>query len=162
MPNSALIIGSDRDYCYVLKEFLALRELYVKVVLNYKEGLERLLYEKPDLTVIENTSHNPLGTYINAIQDSNEFEIVDINGGQALKAGTRSVLIFDDKTQINSLFDFLRTGISNQQSEKSPDNGDEGSLGDTFYPSLLVDIYYKKRSGILSISANTELYYLFY
>lgn len=156
MPNSALIIGSDRDYCYVLKEFLALRELYAKVVLNYKEGLERLLYEKPELTVIENTSHNPLETYINAITDSNEFEIVDINSGQVLKAGTRSVLIFDDKTQINSLFDFLRTGISNQQSEKSPGSGDEGSLGDTFYPSLLVDIYYKKRSGILSISANTD------
>ncbi|MGH7891108.1 MAG: hypothetical protein ACREN0_02410, partial [Thermodesulfobacteriota bacterium] len=135
MPNSALIIGSDKDYCYVLKEFLALRELYVKVVLNYKEGLEKLLYEKPELTVIENTSHNPLETYINAITASNEFEIVDINGGQVLKAGTRAVLIFDDKTQINSLFDFLRTGISNQRSEKSPGNGDEGSLLDTFYPS---------------------------
>ena len=156
MPNSALIIGSDRDYCYVLKEFLALRELYVKVVLNYKEGFERLLYEKPDLAVIENTSHNPLETYINAIQDSNEFEIVDINSGHVLKAGTKAVLIFDDKTQINSLFDFLRTGISNQQSEKSPGNGAEGSLGATFYPSLLIDIYYKKRSGILSISANTN------
>lgn len=157
MPNSALIIGTDRDYCYVLKEFLALRELHVTVVLNYKEGIERLFYVKPGLAVIENTSHNPLGTYINAIRDSNEFEIVDINSGRALKAGTKAVLIFDDKAQINSLFDFLRAGISNEESEKAPGNGDEGSLGDTFYPSLLVEIHHKKKSGILSISANTNL-----
>lgn len=157
MPNSALIIGSDRDYCYVLKEFLALRELYATVVLDYKEGIERLLYEKPGLAVIENTSHNPLETYINTVRDSNEFEIVDFNSCPVLKAGTKVVLIFDDKTQINSLFDFLRAGISIEEPGKSPDNGDEGSLGDTFYPSLLVDIHHKQKSGILSISANTNL-----
>lgn len=156
MPNSALIIGSDRDYCYVLKEFLALRELYVTVVLNYKEGVERLLYEKPDLTIIENTARNPLETYINAVRDSREFEIVDIEGGQALKSGTRTVLIFGDKSQINSLFDFLRSGISNRQSAEPPAGGDEGSLGEIFYPSLLIDIYYKKRSGILSIYSKTN------
>jgi curved DNA-binding protein CbpA len=157
LPNSALIIGSDRDYCYVLKEFLALRELYATVVLDYKEGIERLLYEKPGLAVIENTSHNPLGTYISTIRDSNEFEIVDFNSGPVLKAGTKVVLIFDDKTQINSLFDFLRAGISIEEPGKSTGNGDEGSLGDTFYPSLLVDIHHKQKSGILSISANTNL-----
>ena len=62
MSNRALIIGSDRDYCYILKEFLALRELYVKVVLNYKEGIDRLFYEKPDLAIIENTSQIPWRT----------------------------------------------------------------------------------------------------
>ncbi len=157
MPNSALIIGSDRDYCYVLKEFLALRELHAAVVLDYKEGVERLLYEKPDLAVIENTSHNPLGAYINTVRDSNEFEIVDFDSGGVLKAGTKAVLIFDDKTRINSLFDFLRTCFSIEGSEKSPGSGDEGSLGAVFYPSLLVDIHHKRKSGILSISANTNL-----
>ncbi len=156
MPNSALIIGSDRDYCYVLKEFLALRDLYVTVVLNYKEGVERLLYEKPDLTIIENTSRNPLETYINAVRDSHEFEIVDIEDGGALKSETKAVLIFGDKSQINSLFDFLRSGLSNRQSVEPPAGGDGGSLGEIFYPSLLIDIYHKKRSGILSIYSKTN------
>ena len=157
MSKRALIIGSDKDYCYILKEFLTLRDLYVTVVLNYKDGIDRLLYEKPDLTVIEITGREPIENHIEALKSSNEFEIVDFNSGQRIRSGTRAVLVFDDTSQINSLFDFLRDSYASQNTEGSTDSEDEGSLGSTFYPSLLVDIYNKKKSGILSISSNTRL-----
>jgi curved DNA-binding protein CbpA len=157
LSKRALIIGSDRDYCYVLKEFLALRELYVTVVLDYKEGVERLLYEKPDLAVFENTSQKQIDIYKNAIEGSKEFEVVDFNSGQEIRTGIRPVLIFDDKSQINRLFDFLKASFSIQETQEPPLAGDEGSLGTAFYPSLLVDIHHKKKSGILSISSSTNL-----
>ncbi len=157
MSKRALIIGSDADYCYIIKEFLVLRELYVTVVLNYKDGIDRLFYEKPDLTILELTARGSVENHINAIKNSNEFEIIDFTRIEGPEKGTKAVLIFDDKSRINSLFDFLRHNYSNPVTEESPDTEDEGSLGSTFYPSLLVDIYTKKRSGILSITSNTEL-----
>lgn len=157
MSRRALIIGSDRDYCYIIKEFLVLRELYVTVVLNYKDGIDRLFYERPDLTILELTARGSVENDLNAIKNSNEFEIIDFTRTEGLEKGTKAVLIFDDKSRINSLFDFLRYNYSNPVTEESPDTEDEGSLGSTFYPSLLVDIHTKKRSGILSITSNTEL-----
>lgn len=157
MSRRALIIGRDRDYCYVLREFLALRELYVTVVLDYKEGLDRLFYEKPDLTIFESSGPEPVRACVDAIRESNEFEIVDFGSGQAIKTGAKPVLLFDDKSRINSLFDFLKSGFSQPQPEQPPDTGDEGSLESTFYPSLLVDINLKKKSGVLSITSSTNL-----
>jgi tetratricopeptide (TPR) repeat protein len=157
LSRRALIIGQDRDYCYVLREFLALRELYVTVVLDYKEGLDRLFYEKPDLTIFESSGPEPVRACVDAIRESNEFEIVDFGSGQAIRTGTKSVLFFDDKSRINSLFDFLKSGFSQPQPEQPPDTGDEGSLECTFYPSLLVDINLKKKSGVLSITSSTNL-----
>ncbi|HET7289420.1 MAG TPA: DUF4388 domain-containing protein, partial [Thermodesulfobacteriota bacterium] len=157
MSRRALIIGRDRDYCYVLREFLALRELYVTVVLDYKEGLDRLFYEKPDLTIFESSGPEPVRACVDSIRESNEFEIVDFGSGQAIKTGAKPVLLFDDKSRINSLFDFLKSGFSQPQPEQPPDTGDEGSLESTFYPSLLVDINLKKKSGVLSITSSTNL-----
>lgn len=157
MSKRALIIGLDRDYCYVLKEFLSLRGLHVTVVLDYEEGLDRLFYEKPDLTIIESAGPEPVKTCADAIRESNEFEIVDFVNGQALGAGTKSVLLFDDKSRINSLFDYLKSTSSRPGPEQHPDTVDEGSLESTFYPSLLIDIYIKKRSGVLSINSSTDL-----
>ena len=156
MSIRALIIGSDRDYCYILKEFLALRDLYVTVVLNYKEGMDRLFYEKPDLAIIEATGGEPIESHLEALKSSDEYEIADFNDGGRIKPGTKNVLVFDDKTQINSLLDFLRRGYTDRPSEQAPDSENEGSLGSKFYPSLLLDIHNKKKSGILSISSNTR------
>ncbi len=156
MSIRALIIGSDRDYCYILKEFLALRDLYVTVVLNYKEGMDRLFYEKPDLAIIEATGGEPIESHLETLKSSDEYEIADFNDGGRIKPGTKNVLVFDDKTQINSLLDFLRRGYTDRPSEQAADSENEGSLGSKFYPSLLVDIYNKKKSGILSIFSNTR------
>lgn len=157
MSKRALIIGLDRDYCYVLKEFLSLRGLHVTVVLDYEEGLDRLFYEKPDLTIIESAGPEPVKACAVAIRESNEFEIVDFVNGQALGTGKKSVLLFDDKSRINSLFDYLRSASTRPGPEQPPDTVDEGSLESTFYPSLLIDIHMKKRSGVLSITSSTNL-----
>ena len=157
MSNRAIIIGQDRDYCYILREFLALRDMYVTVVLDYKEGLDRLFYEKPDLTIFESAGPEPLRECVDAIKASNEFEIVDFIGSQNVTAGKKPVLLFDDKSRINCLFDFLKSDFSQTQPEQTPDTGDEGSLESAFYPSLLIDIYLKKRSGVLSITSSTNL-----
>ena len=157
MSNRAIIIGQDRDYCYILREFLALREMYVTVVLDYKEGLDRLFYEKPDLTIFESSGPEPVRECVDAIRASNEFEIVDFGSGQTVKTGKKPVLFFEDKSRINTLFDFLKSGFSQPEPGQPPDTGDEGSLESVFYPSLLIDIYLKKRSGVLSITSSTNL-----
>jgi len=157
LSKRALIIGSDRDYCHVIKEFLELRELYVKVVLDYHEGLDRLSYEKPDLTIIENIGSQIRPELPHSIRDSDEFEIVDFPGGRKIDNHLKTVLFFEDKNHINSLFDFLKSEFrqGNEQAA-NPDVEDQGNLGSVLYPSLLIDIYYRKRSGILSILSSTE------
>lgn len=157
MSKRALIIGQDKDYCYILKEFLSLRDLYVTVVMDYKEGLDRLLYEKPDITVIESAGPEPAQTCADAIRESNDFEIIDFADGRAPGAGKKSVLLFEDKSRINSLLDYLKSAFSQPGPEQPPDTVDEGSLENTFYPSLLIDINMNKRSGVLSINSSTNL-----
>lgn len=157
MSKRALIIGSDRDYCFIIKEFLVLRGLYVTVVLNYRDGIDRLLYEKPDLAILELTAQGSTENLTDKIKESHEFEIVDFCGSQEIKKETKALLIFDDKSRINALFDFLRSNYSNQKAEQPQDTEDGGSLSYTFYPELLVNIHRNKRSGILSITSNSEL-----
>ena len=158
MSKRALIIGTDRDYCYVIKEFLELRDLSVTVVLNYEDGFDRLFYEKPDLTVIELLDQELSPTLTGSISSSQEFEIVDFTTARKINKHANTVLIFEDKTHINSLFDFLKINFSDQETnEPSPKSEDEGNLGSTFYPELLLDIYHKRRSGILSLSSSTNL-----
>ncbi|MEQ9619372.1 MAG: DnaJ domain-containing protein [Deltaproteobacteria bacterium] len=158
----ALVIGTDRDYCYVIKEFLELRGLSVTVVLNHKDGLERIFYEKPDLTVLELLEEGLSSARIGSISSSKEFEVVDFTNTRKINNQTKPVLIFEDKTHINSLFDFLKINFSDQEAnEPSPVSGDKGNLGSIFYPELLVDIYQKKRSGVLSLSSSTNLHIYF-
>ncbi len=162
MSKRALIIGSDRDYCYVIKEFLELRELNVTVVLNYKDGLDRLSYEKPDLTILENIAKELSPSLTDSINTKNEFKIVDFKNNQKAATDRKTVLIFDDKNQITFLFDFLKSTFSDaKETEESQDTENEGSLRSTFYPCLLVDIYSKKRTGILSINSSTNLHIYF-
>jgi len=157
LSKRALIIGSDRDYCHVIKEFLELGELYVKVVLDYHEGLDRLSYEKPDITVIENIGGQIRPELPYSVMDSDEFEIVDFPGGRKTDNHLKTVLFFEDKNHINSLFEFLKTEFRKGNDQTAnPEVEDEGNLGSVFYPSLLIDIYYKKRSGRLSIFSSTE------
>lgn len=75
--NEALIVGSQKDYCYVIKEFLELRDLSVTVVLDYKEGIDKLLDEKPALSVIEIIDREISPALIANIRNSNEFSILD-------------------------------------------------------------------------------------
>jgi len=158
LSKRALVIGSDRDYCYVIKEFLELRELYTTVVLNYKDGLDRLFYEKPDLAVLELIDQELSPALIASLRSSDSFEAVDFAPGGAPAPGRRPVLIFDDKNRLTSLFDFIKQNYSEKSSTKEPANTEnEGSMKSTFFPCILADIYEKKKTGILSIRSNSNL-----
>lgn len=166
MSQRALIIGSDRDYCYVIKEFLELRELHVTVVLDYKDGLDRLSYERPELTIIEDFGKEIDPALIDSINTEDEFEVVDFINTRKVEKDRNRVLIFEDRNHITFLFNFLKSNYSDisdiKEAEASLDSEDKGSLRSTFYPCLLIDIYSKKRTGILSItsSANLHIYFV--
>lgn len=158
MSKRALVIGSDRDYCYVIKEFLELRELYTTVVLNYKDGLDRLFYEKPDLAVLELIDQELSPALLTSLSSSNDFETVDFAAGGAPAPGRKPILIFDDKNRITSLFDFIKQNYSGKPPVKEPANTEnEGNLRSTFFPCLLAEIYEKKKTGVLSVRSNSNL-----
>ena len=158
MSRRALVIGSDRDYCYVIKEFLELRELYTTVVLNYKDGLDRLFYEKPDLAVLELIDQELSPTLLTSLKSSNDFETFDFTAGGAPGPGRKPILIFDDKNRLTSLFDFIKQNYSEKAPVKNPVNTEnEGNMGSTFFPCILADLYEKKKTGVLSIKSNSNL-----
>ena len=158
MSKRALVIGSDRDYCYVIKEFLELRELYTTVVLNYKDGLDRLFYEKPDLAVLELIDQELSPALLGSLQSSNDFETFDFASGGAPPPGRKPILIFDDKGSLTSLFDFIKKNYSEKSPVKGPANTEnEGDMGSTFFPCILAELYEKKKTGLLSIKSNSNL-----
>jgi len=158
LSKRALVIGSDRDYCYVIKEFLELRELYTTVVLNYKDGLDRLFYEKPDLAVLELIDQELSPALLGSLQSSNDFETFDFASGGAPPPGRKPILIFDDKGSLTSLFDFIKKNYSERSPAKGPANTEnEGDMGSTFFPCILADLYEKKKTGLLSIKSNSNL-----
>jgi len=161
LSKRALVIGSDRDYCYVIKEFLELRELYTTVVLNYKDGLDRLFYEKPDLTVLELIDQELTPALLSSLRTSNDFETVDFAAGAAPAHGRKAVFIFDDKNRITSLFDFIKKNYSGKPAAREASAENEGNLRSTFFPCLLAEIYEKRQTGVLSIksTSNLEIYF---
>jgi curved DNA-binding protein CbpA len=163
LSNEVLIIGSQRDYCRVIKEFLELRDLDVTVLMDYKTGIDRLFEDKPALSVIEITEGEISPALITKIRDSKEFSIPDFTSKNQTQTDQNQVklnqvLMLDDTSQINDLFDYLKANIpeiAHLEGEKVV--VDEGSLDCTFYPILLVEIYRKGASGILSISSESDL-----
>ena len=156
-----LIIGSNRDYCYKVKDFLEERGLITAVVLSYKEGIDKLFYEKPDLTIIELVSHELSPALIHKINSSPHFELVNIKKHREVKEEIKPVLILEEPNQINALFDFLRAHLSrliSEETESISDNTEEGGdLESVSYPSLLANLYRNKRSGILEINSRDRL-----
>ncbi len=161
MSNEVLIIGSQRDYCRVIKEFLELRDLDVTVLMDYKTGIDRLFEDKPALSVIEITEREISPALITKIRDSKEFSIPDFtskNQADQSQVKLNQVLMLDDTSQINDLFDYLKANIAEVTHLGEREVVvDEGSLDRTFYPILLVEIYRKGASGILSISSESDL-----
>jgi curved DNA-binding protein CbpA len=156
-----LIIGSNRVYCFMLKDFLEERGLITAVVLSYKEGIDKLFYEKPDLTVIELTSQELSPALINRIKSSQHFELVNVKKYRQLKEEIKPVLILEETNQINTLFHFLDSHLSSlikQETESISDNTEEdGNLESVSYPILLANLYRDKRTGILEINSSDKL-----
>jgi tetratricopeptide (TPR) repeat protein len=156
-----LIIGSNRDYCYKVKDFLEERSLITAVVLSYKEGIDKLFYEMPDLSIIELVSHELSPTLVHKINSSPHFELVNMKKHKQVKAGMKPVLILEEPNQINALFDFLAaysSRLMNEETEYIFDNTEEGGdLESVSYPSLLANFYQSKQSGVLEINSRDRL-----
>jgi len=154
-----LIVGSNRDYCYALKEFLESRGLITTVVLDYKEGIDRLFYEKPDLTVLEVTLHELSPALINKINSFRYFEVVDVKRVTTIKEGIKPVLILEEGSQIDTLFDFLKSYLTECMENESESIGEEeeGSLESLPYPALLANLYRNRRTGVLKVNSGIEL-----
>jgi len=161
--NEVLIIGSQRDYCNIIKEFLELRDLDVTVLMDYKTGIDRLFEDKPALTIIEITQREISPAFITKISDSKEFSMPDFTSKDQPLAERKQfelnqVLMLDNTSQINNLFDYLKANLPEvtKLGGKEPVL-DKGSLDHTFYPILLIELYRKGKTGILSISTESEL-----
>jgi tetratricopeptide (TPR) repeat protein len=154
----ALIIGPDKDLCSPIREFLESMGLITTLVLSYKEGIDRLFYEEPDLIVLEAISRELSPSLINKINSSDCFKAVNINNNIQIKEGVKPVLILEETNQINTLFDFLRSYMTKEETKSSSrEIEEEGDLSLIPYPSLLASFYHNKRTGILTINSRVTL-----
>ncbi|HWP91594.1 MAG TPA: DnaJ domain-containing protein [Thermodesulfobacteriota bacterium] len=156
-----LIIGSDKEYCFAIKDFLEQRGLIVTVVLSYKEGIDKLSYETPDLTVIELTAHALSPTLMNKIKGSGYLQPAYIAESTEIEKGKKPVFILEQPDQLNTLFDLIESYLASSTDEGpgSYVDGEEesGELEPNSYPLLLSKLYQDKRNGILSINSNVIL-----
>ncbi len=156
-----LIIGSDREYCFAIKDFLEQRGLIVTVVLSYKEGIDKLSYETPDLTVIELTAHALSPTLMNKIKGSGSLQPAYIAESTEIEKGKKPVFILEQPDQLNTLFDLIESYLASSTKEGPGPYGDgeeeSGELEPNSYPLLLSNLYQDKRNGILSINSNVIL-----
>lgn len=155
----ALIIGSDRDSFLPVERFLESRGLITTVALNYKEGFDRLFYEKPDLAIVlELISYKLSPALIEKINSSGYFEVVDIEKDK-IGENLKPVIILEAE-RLNTLISFLESYFDAHQ--PSPDSAkagteEKGNLEEISYPRLLLNLYRDKRTGILAISSRVKL-----
>jgi len=154
-----LIIGSDREYCFAIKDFLEQRGQIVTVVLSYKEGIDKLSYETPDLTVIELIAHALSPTLMNKIRGSGYLQPAYIAERTEIEKGKKPVFILEQPDQLNTLFDLIESYLASSTDEGPSSYGEEesGELESNSYPLLLAKLYQDKRNGILSINSNVIL-----
>src|SRR5882724_2864619 len=115
----ALIIGSDRDSFLPIERFLESRGLITTVALNYKEGFDRLFYEKPDLTIVlELISYKLSPALIEKINSSGYFEVIDIEKSK-IGENLKPVIILEAE-RLDALTDFLKSYFDAGQ--PSPDS----------------------------------------
>ena len=102
----ALVIGSDEDSCSAVKGFLESKGLITELALDYGAGLERLLYEKPDIAVVELIHGGLDDSFISRINGSGIYELADFETG-IINKGLKPLLVLESRNQTNSLFDFI-------------------------------------------------------
>lgn len=155
----ALIIGSDRDSFLPIEQFLESRGLITTVALNYKEGFEKLFYERPDLAIVlELISYKLSPALIEKINDSGYFEVIDIEKGK-IGQKLKPVIVLESE-RLDRLITFLESYLGmGQPSHDSAKAGIEerGDLKEISYPKLLLSLYSNKRNGILVINSKVKL-----
>lgn len=153
--KEALIVGSDCDSCSLIREFLETNGLNSTVVLNYKDGLEKLLYEKPDIAVLELVHTGVSSTLISKINNSGQYEILDFENGTAGKV-LKPVLILEEHEKIPLMLDFLKSYLEESESDSSEPE-QEGDLGDVPYLNLLMSLHRDRRTGVLTVNSRVRL-----
>ena len=154
----ALIVGSDRDSFLPIERFLESKGLITTVALNYKEGFDRLFYEKPDLVIVlELISYKLSPALIERISSSGYFEVIDIEKGK-IGEKLKPVIILEAE-RLDALIEFLKSYFDAGQPSDSAKAGTEetGKLEEISYPRLLLNLYGDKRTGILIISSRVKL-----
>lgn len=155
----ALIIGSDRDSFLPIERFLKSRGFITTVALNYKEGFDRLFYEKPDIAIVlELISYKLSPALIEKINSSGYFEVVDIEKGRI--GGKLKPVIVIEADRLDALTAFIESYLNSSQSPPaSAKSGVEerGDLEEISYPRLLLKLYRDKRTGVLVISSRVKL-----
>jgi curved DNA-binding protein CbpA len=165
----ALIVGSDKDYCYVIKEFLDSRGLISSLILDYNQGIDKLVYENPNITVIELiSSHKVSPNLINKVRNSSDFQLIDFTNDTNIEFNKelKPVFFLEETSQLNTLLAFLNTFfIANaDQHENMLDSNKaiNNELQSFPYPILLSYLFRNSLSGVLTISSsvNLKLYFV--
>ena len=137
MPSEVLIIGRERDYCRVIQEFLEMRDIAVTVLTDFETGMERLFEEKPELSIIEATNGGISPEVEAQLAASELFTVPDFMSESPDVPAPNKVLVFDDTSKINGLFDYLKSAVPEVKQSAGPEVVlENGSLESTFYPAL--------------------------
>ncbi len=157
-----LIIGSDAECCSRLSSALKSGDLVTTVVLNYKEGLERLLYEKPDLAVIE-LIYTGLGSpLIEKITSSGVYEVVTTDGANSSSRwpapGRRPVFVVEKEDDVDEVLRMVEDYLPRSRSRFTiPEGSLSGRLHGPYFPRLLADLWGEKATGVLRVHSTATL-----
>ncbi len=160
----ALIVGSDKDYCYVIKEFLDSRGMISSLILDYNQGIDKLFYENPDITIIELiSSHKVSPNLINRVRNSADFQLMDFTNDTNIEVdkNLHPVFLLEQTSQLNTLLAFLNTyflsNAGNGQSAPANNQSVSNKLESFPYPIVLSYLYRNSLSGILTINSTVNL-----
>jgi len=161
--NTALIIGSDKDYCYVVKEFLESKGLITNLILDYNQGVDKLFNENPDITVLEIISAQKISSHVlGKIKNSDEIDLIDKFDEPDIEFNEqrKSVFLLEDTNQLNTLLAFLNSYFIVDQTLNKVTSTDKSAISDlSIYPLPIIisHIYANTLSGLLSINSNIKL-----
>lgn len=140
--NTALIIGSDKDYCYVVKEFLESKGLITNLILDYNQGVDKLFNEKPDITVLEIISTQKISSHVlGKIKNSDEIDLIDKFDEPDIEFNEqrKSVFLLEDTNQLNTLLAFLNSYFIVDQTLNKVTSTDKSAISDlSIYPLPII------------------------
>ncbi|MEE9252584.1 MAG: DnaJ domain-containing protein [Thermodesulfobacteriota bacterium] len=156
-PKRALIVGSDEDQCIEIQAVLDSKGVSTTVVLNYKDGLDKLFYEKPDLAVLELISTGFSQALLKKINDSKDYEVGDYKNKDS-KLSLNPIFIVEQEDDIDSLTDYLKHSLTDGGTKVGVSTASiQGELKGLYYPRILVNLFREKNTGILTVDTKVKL-----
>jgi curved DNA-binding protein CbpA len=158
-----LIIGANKDCCFTIRSFLESQGVKDVSILGYAEGMDRLFYEKPDITVLEAAYINQnrlVHSIVRRLEGSGEFKLLEVKGdGVSIGDKKRVVFFIKEPSQVGELLGLLKGFMINEDIEGEEEDGFEetGTLDRISYPYLILHIYHNRKTGILRIDSSSQL-----